>query len=484
MAEAATAHASICTKVKNFLQTQWFLTGVMICVAIAYPLREFVSDSSVINPKWTLKTPGVIMIFISQGVSLKKAAVVRAVKQWKIILFSFFCTFVVYPSITFGLVFLLRAAGYNSYLATGLVVLAIMPTTTAMSTILTTTAGGDVPTAIANATLGNIAGVFVTPLLAMLILASGGAIKIDLAPACIKLGYMILAPFAFGQILQLNGKIAAFATTNKRKLSIFNHVVLLVIILVSFANLYLLDSDVAGFGAADIAMQVGLGLALNWGMSVFVWLATWWMPLELRVAAFYVSVHKTVVMGLPMCDALFGTHPMASLFALPLILYHPAELATGSFIAPVLKGMVEAAQKKAAQGADAEQPAEAPASGTPGAARAPPTFMERARRSSIDSLTSGLSVLSSVDPGQEPEADAKQAAPGSGGGRAQGPPESPKKDGASTTASDPSQDGLDLEAVVMTFGEEAPGKPAATRRERGSAAWARGWSCLRLPCIA
>jgi len=234
----------------------------------------------------------------------------------------------------------LEVIGYSEYFRVGMIVTAVMPTTTAMSTILTTLSGGNVPVAVANATLNNLLGIVCTPLLVMLLLS--GTVSVDIGKVAIKLTYSILLPFLCGQTLRSVEKIKEFAVKHKPKFSIFNHAVLVVIIFCSFCNIYSMQLSDYGVQWYHILLQIFLNFFVHLIICIAAWVSTWWASMPDRVAIFFVAVQKTIVMGLPMLNELFNDDPLRDIYALPLIMYHPVELILGIVLGGRMRRRIEA----------------------------------------------------------------------------------------------------------------------------------------------
>ena len=92
--------------------------------------------------------------------------------------------------------FLKKVLNFNESLSDGLVILGSLPLTVNMIIIFTSSAGGDELSAIINASLSNILGVFLTPALLLLYLSKSS--EIDPIPVVLKLCYRILIPIIIG----------------------------------------------------------------------------------------------------------------------------------------------------------------------------------------------------------------------------------------------------------------------------------------------
>jgi hypothetical protein len=108
-------------------------------------------------------------------------------------------TFVVFP--LFGLILgVLSPALITPALYGGILFICVLPSTVQSSIAFTSIAGGNVPAAIGAATLSNILGMFLTPLLVtVLISGRGQGFSFDIVSTILL---QLLAPFILGQILQ------------------------------------------------------------------------------------------------------------------------------------------------------------------------------------------------------------------------------------------------------------------------------------------
>ena len=116
------------------------------------------------------------IIFILSGMSLNTTVLGKTLLQWKIHLVTQVLSLGVYPLVGFAMGRILIALGYNSILAKGITLAMSTPTTIASNVTMTRRAGGNEPAALTNAVLGNIIGVFLSPIL---IIAYTGEFGVD-----------------------------------------------------------------------------------------------------------------------------------------------------------------------------------------------------------------------------------------------------------------------------------------------------------------
>lgn len=100
-------------------------------------------------------------------------------------------------------------------LADGMVICACLPMTISSVTVMTKASNGDEAAAVFNCALGNVLGVFVSPVLIYAYVGSNG--ELDLADVLFKLAMRVVLPVIVGQCIQKQSKRAVeFMTENKR----------------------------------------------------------------------------------------------------------------------------------------------------------------------------------------------------------------------------------------------------------------------------
>ena len=205
----------------------------------------------------------------------------------------------------------------------------MLPSTVQSSIAFTSIAGGNVPAAICAASLSNLIGVALTPLLvAQLLHQDGGGISLD---AIEKIALQILLPFILGQILR--PWIGGFVQRHKLLTMVVDRGSILLIVYSAFGA-----GTVAGIWSAIPApglilclAVVTLLLALAMGIMVAAGRITH-MPHQDRAVLFFCGSTKSLASGLPIATAIF---PAATVGAtvLPVMIYHMTQLLVCSAIA-------------------------------------------------------------------------------------------------------------------------------------------------------
>src|SRR3569623_1817114 len=106
----------------------------------------------------------ITLLFFLHGAKLSREAILAGVGHWRLHLLVAASTFVLFPAL--GL--LIRAVGGDVIkpgMAAGILFLCFLPSTVQSSSAFTSIGRGNVPAAVCSATVSNVAGIFITPVL-------------------------------------------------------------------------------------------------------------------------------------------------------------------------------------------------------------------------------------------------------------------------------------------------------------------------------
>lgn len=280
----------------------------------------------------------VAVLFFLYGGKLDPRAVRAGLLNWKLQGLTFATTYAVFPVMGFALIAIFgRALGPEMSL--GLLFLAVLPSTVQSSIAFTSISGGNVAAAICAASLSNIVGVVLTPLLvAQLIHLEGAGVTFE---AIEKIGLQILLPFVAGQLLRR----WIGATLNRRKLltTIVDRGSILLIVFAAFSA-----GTVAGVWSsippASLLVTLGVVLLLLFLIIMTTRLAgrAAGLPPEDRTTLLFCGSTKSLASGLPIAMALFPAAQVSAII-LPVMIYHMVQLLVCSGIAGNLSARAAAA---------------------------------------------------------------------------------------------------------------------------------------------
>jgi sodium/bile acid cotransporter 7 len=317
-----------------FPKGQGFTIGLLGALAIAWYWPEGGEPDGPLKPELTT-TAAVALIFLLQGLNLPLGQLRQGLGDWRLHLFIQIFSFVLFPLATLGLV----VSGMISALwAPGFLFLAILPTTISTAIVYTSASGGDSVAATFNATLSNLLGILAVPLwcaffvfpmesIAMAETSSDSFFSEFLA----KLLGLIVTPLCVGLGFR---RILGNENSARHKRSIRNlsYGCVLFIAYAGFCQGFLGSGKDSG--AIWWEALVWAAILLAWA-KCFTWGLGGLLGFERirRLPAFFCASQKSLAVGLPMGQLLFGLeHPRLFFLLLPLILYHMLQLLVGAIL--------------------------------------------------------------------------------------------------------------------------------------------------------
>jgi solute carrier family 10 (sodium/bile acid cotransporter), member 7 len=163
--------------------------------AALFPARGEFADTMSVAAKVVIA-----VLFWLYGARLSPQQAWHGVRRWQLHLLVLATTFVVFPILGLaarGLVpWLINLDLYN-----GLLFLCLVPSTVQSSIAFTSIARGNVSAALVSASLSNIIGIALTPLLVVLLMNTSGGARMD-ATAIRDVGLQLLLPFIVGQLMR------------------------------------------------------------------------------------------------------------------------------------------------------------------------------------------------------------------------------------------------------------------------------------------
>jgi sodium/bile acid cotransporter 7 len=269
--------------------------------------------------------------------------------------------FGVVSAVVFGVSRGLAAANVVSQpLADGMTICSCLPLTINMVLVLTKSSGGDEASAIFNAALGNLCGVFLSPVLILGYIGVSSSVAIW--DVFYKLSLRVVLPVAFGQLLQkFSPPVVRFVNEHKVRFKQAQEYCLIYIVYAVFCATFADENRNSNVG--DIFIMIAVLIVLLCGLMILAWFTFKFLfPNEptLRIVALFGATHKTVAMGVPLINSIYEDDPLVGLYTLPLLIWHPLQLLVGSFLTPRLATWVEQEQERLGQ-TDPNNDATAPA---------------------------------------------------------------------------------------------------------------------------
>lgn len=307
----------------------WFLKGMLVAVTLAFLWPAPGAHGGFLHAELLNKT-GIALIFFLNGLGLSLFAMRDGALRWQVHLLIQASTFLVFPLLGWGLIKL--TGGWMPVdLQTGFFFLCALPSTVSSSVALTVAARGNVPVAVFNATLSSLIGVLLTPLWMAWILGHSGT-NFAVAPVIMDLLLWLVLPLVLGQLAR--PLLSAWASRNRTRVQMVDRLTILTLVYTSFS-----DSVQQGIWShygpvVLVETVVGTGvlffvvLLLTRALSNLLGLST-----EDRIASVFCGSKKTLASGIPMAHLIFGANPVLGLILMPIMIYHPLQLAVGGVLA-------------------------------------------------------------------------------------------------------------------------------------------------------
>lgn len=306
----------------------WFvltLLAIMI-LGIFVPLPSPAVDFFATVSHWAI-----VVLFFVYGAKLNSEEVIGGLKNLRLQVAILLSTFVIYPLLgllNHALIGRLLGAGF----ALGMFYTTLLPSTVQSSIGFTSIARGNVPGAVTAATVSNLLGTFLTPLLVMLFLQKGTTISLTTLR---DIALLILLPFVLGQ---LSGRwTRSWLRTHPIVTKIVDKgtIYLVVISAVSSAKLQGLWDTVSPRDflviGLDAVVIVGIMLIFTW----FVFGSLFKMPRADRIALLMCGSKKSLATGLPMALIIFPANQVGHIMV-PIMLLHLLQLLMCSLLATKL----------------------------------------------------------------------------------------------------------------------------------------------------
>ncbi len=286
-------------------------------LAALFPARGMwasISDEAV--------TIAVALLFFLYGARLAPAAIWAGLTNWRLQLTVFLSTFLLFPLLGMA-AYALAGPLLPGGIALGLLFLCLLPSTVQSSIAFTSIARGNVPAALCSASLSNLIGVIVTPLLVALLLPQGSGAGFSLSQLE-SIAMQILLPFAAGQAAR--PLIGGFILKHKLLTMVVDRGSILLVVYAAFS-----EGMVAGVWSRVSLTDLALVLAFNAVLLGIVIAVTTFGSRKLgfskedEIAIVFCGSKKSMASGIPMATILFPGGAV-SLIVLPLMIFHQLQL--------------------------------------------------------------------------------------------------------------------------------------------------------------
>lgn len=276
-----------------------------------------------------ITSAAIALLFFLHGAKLSREAIYAGATHWRLHICVLLCTFAVFPLL--GLVSKpLLISWLTPDLFAGLLFLCVVPSTVQSSIVFTSMARGNVPGAVCSASLSNLLGVFITPLLAGLLISTQAASGGGSLHAVVDIFLHILLPFVLGQAVRR--WIGAWVAAHPKGIKFVDQGSIVLVVYGAFSASVVEGlwqrvplsalAVLAVVCAALLAIVLGITFAL--GRRFFVRAD--------EIVLVFCGSKKSLASGIPIAQVLFAGSTLGSV-VLPLMLFHQLQLMVCAVIA-------------------------------------------------------------------------------------------------------------------------------------------------------
>jgi len=303
-----------------------FVLSILLAVVVAAFLPARGEFAEVMD--W-LVIAAIALLFFLYGTRLSPREAFAGLVHWRLHVTILAFTFVLFPIIGFVLAPLLKHV-IGEDLSAGMLYLTLVPSTVQSSIAFTSIARGNVPGAIVSASVSNLLGVFLTPLLVVWLMTTDTGVQVD-AGSVTKIMLQILLPFVVGQLAR--PLVAPFLKRYAEPTKYVDRGSIVLVVYVAFS-----EGVRNGLWSLVSAWQVVLMTVIATALVAVMLLLTGWLPKRLgfdrpdTIAIQFCGTKKSLATGLPMAAVLFAGGNVG-LIVLPLMIFHQVQLIMCSWLA-------------------------------------------------------------------------------------------------------------------------------------------------------
>ncbi|HVJ35594.1 MAG TPA: bile acid:sodium symporter family protein [Terriglobia bacterium] len=268
------------------------------------------------------------LLFFLYGARLPVETIIQGLTNWRLQVTVLLSTFLLFPLL--GLAFSHLFQGLlGPSLSLGLLFLCLLPSTVQSSIAFTSIARGNVAAALCSASISNLLGIFISPLLVALLLARHDA---GISASSIKdIVLQLLVPFLAGQILR--PWLKGFVGKHKFLLGLVDRGSILLVVYTAFS-----EGVVNGIWSQIDIQSLLLLLVANLILLTVVLVLTTIISRRMgfskedEIAIVFCGSKKSLASGIPIANVLFPAQTVG-LMVLPLMLFHQVQLMACAAIA-------------------------------------------------------------------------------------------------------------------------------------------------------
>lgn len=309
---------------KRFLPDRFILALIAaIGLATYFPIQ---GEAATLYNYGTMAA--IALLFFLHGAKLSRKSIYTGATNWRLHVCVLMSTFVLFPVL--GLMSRpILDQWLTPELLAGLLFLCVLPSTVQSSIAFTSVARGNIPAAVCSASASNLLGVFITPLLAGLLITtqSHGGVSLD---AIASIFLEILLPFALGQIARR--WVGSYIAAHPGLIKFIDQGAIVLVVYGAFsasvAQGLWQQMPLSALGVLAIVDVVLLAIVLATTFTV----GRLFFDREDEIVLLFCGSKKSLASGIPIAKVLFAAGTLGTM-VLPLMLFHQIQLLVCAVIA-------------------------------------------------------------------------------------------------------------------------------------------------------
>ena len=307
----------------------WFIAGIVLMIVLAKIFPGIGAEGSKVDLK-TVGKIAIMLLFFFYGLKMNYKQLVNDLKNWKMHLAIQSITFLLFPLIVLAFYpFFIHSDYFELWL--GVFFLSVLPGTVSSSVVMVSIARGNVPGAIFNAGISGVIGIIVTPLWIALFFGKASG-NVSFASTVIDLIIQILIPFILG--LFLHRFWGTWANRNRKYITVYDKCVIFLIVYRSFSESFM-NGVFDSIPAYTLLILSGAVIALFFTVYALSFKLSQFLKFnrEELITVVFCGSKKSLVHGSVMASVLFTGNSAASLFLVPIMIFHAFQLFYISIVA-------------------------------------------------------------------------------------------------------------------------------------------------------
>lgn len=307
----------------NLLQRFKIDTFLLILICVVITASLFPCRGQVKEVFEYLTTFAIGLLFFMHGAKLSFQAIVTGIQNWRLHLFIFAITFLLFPALGLILQFFVpQLLSQDIYL--GFIYLCVLPATVQSAIAFTSIAKGNVAAAICSASASTLLGVFITPLLVGLLMHTQAEGSMNIIDAIGSIMLKLMLPFVVGHLSRRY--IGKWIDKHKNMINKTDRLSILLVVYVAFS-----DAVVNGIWSQISALSLLSIILFSIGLlSVVLIITTYGARLlgfskEDEITIVFCGSKKSLASGIPMASVIFPMSVMG-IMILPLMIFHQVQL--------------------------------------------------------------------------------------------------------------------------------------------------------------